>query len=623
MTQNNSPFQKAAAPLSPRQNAQALVSAGVSAHRTGNRDLAAQFFEQAIELDPNHADALQLMGLVAKEKGDKASAEAWMTKSLQIDAKQPHVHYNLANLLIARGATQEALTHYEQAIRQKPDYVEALIQYGEALATLDRMTEAEAPLRKAARLRPDDVSAVVALADYCEKTGLQSEAESLLREGLRKDPNNLFYRNNLGQALCNQMRYAEAVEILAPLEKMAPERAEIRVNLANALLGAARVEEAVAHYRKAIERDPLNYRAHSAINEILWELGRKDEVGQSFVTAERFLPNNPDIMEMAAETFLSLGRLAESEAQLLRAEKLRPNTIGQFRLWTALRLAQGRPDLAVQLAAGGLRIEPDSEDLLGKLTEAFLQLDLPDRALTVARRMEEIDPISQWAACYQVHALRLLGDEAAARRIYDYDRFVREVDLAIPAGYPSKEAWLASLKQSLEAMHLAKHEPLLQSLRGGTQTRHDLFGRPGLDPAIALLGETIRSAAQAFIDTLPYDLAHPFLRRKGQGLDWSGSWSVRLGGGGHHVDHIHQKGWISGVYYIDLPDCLENEQDKPGWIKFGEFSSKMIPRKLPWQKAVRPRPGMAVFFPSYMTHGTLPTTGEQTRLTVSFDIVPA
>ena len=183
MTQNNSPFQKAATPLTPRQNAQALVSAGISAHRTGNRDLAAQFFEQALELDPNHADALQLMGLIAKEKGDKPSAEAWMWKSLQIDGRQPHVHYNLANLLMARGAVAEALTHYEQALRQKPDYVEALIQYGEALSGEGRTTEAEAPLRKAARLHPDDVSAVVALADFCEKTGQFAETESLLRGG--------------------------------------------------------------------------------------------------------------------------------------------------------------------------------------------------------------------------------------------------------------------------------------------------------------------------------------------------------------------------------------------------------------------------------------------------------
>lgn len=619
MTQNSKP---AVAPLSSRQNAQALVSAAMAAHRSGNLDLVEQFLGQALEVDPRSYDSMQLMGLVARAKGKNESAEAWFKKSLSTEDAQPHVHYNLGNLLSARGAAAEALAHYERAVQLKPDYVEALMEYGDGLFAQGRMAEAEPILRQAVRLKPDDVGAVVALANFLERNDKLQESESLLRAGLRRDPNNLFYRNNLGQALCGQMRYAEAVEILTPLVLLAPNQAEIRVNLANALLGTGRVEEAIAEYRRAIERDPLHYHAHGSLNGLLWEIGRKDEIGQSYVLAERILPDNPDVMEMASETYLALGRLADAEAQLLRAEKLRPNTIGQYRLWTALRLSQGRPDVAVQLAVAGLRVEPDSFDLMGKLTEAFLLLDQPQQALMAARRMEEIDPDDQWGPCYQVNALRLLGDEAAARRIYDYDRLVREVDLGTPKGFESREAWLASLKDALDTLHSAQHEPLLQSLRNGTQTRHDLFGRPGIAPVIAQLGDMVMDAAQAFLDSLPDDPSHPFLRRKGRGLDWSGSWSVRLRSGGHHVDHIHQKGWISGCYYIDLPDCLENDQDKPGWIKFGESSGKAT-RKLPWQKAVRPRPGVAVFFPSYMTHGTLPTTGDQTRLTVAFDIVPA
>jgi hypothetical protein len=71
-----------------------------------------------------------------------------------------------------------------------------------------------------------------------------------------------------------------------------------------------------------------------------------------------------------------------------------------------------------------------------------------------------------------------------------------------------------------------------------------------------------------------------------------------------------------------MPDCLLDEEAKPGWIKFGEYSRSIGP-SLPWEKAVRPRPGLLVLFPSYMWHGTLPTTGDQQRLTVAFDIAPA
>jgi hypothetical protein len=37
---------------------------------------------------------------------------------------------------------------------------------------------------------------------------------------------------------------------------------------------------------------------------------------------------------------------------------------------------------------------------------------------------------------------------------------------------------------------------------------------------------------------------------------------------------------------------------------------------------IRPGVGMLVLFPSYFWHGTVPFSGERTRLTVAFDAVP-
>jgi uncharacterized protein (TIGR02466 family) len=275
----------------------------------------------------------------------------------------------------------------------------------------------------------------------------------------------------------------------------------------------------------------------------------------------------------------------------------------------------------MQVASAGLHQDPFSLDLLMKLGEALMQQDVPEQALMVALRMLELDPVNQIAVSLQVNAMRLLGDDAGARRLYDYDRFVKSEILAPPAGFQSLDDFNRHLRESLEPLHNMQHEPVQQTLRDGTQTHESLFTRPGLAPVIGTLGELILDAAARFVAGLPEDEAHPFLRRKGRGLDWAGSWSVRLEGGGHHVDHIHPKGWISGVYYVDLPDCLEDETEKPGWIKFGGFERPQT-RSLSWERAIRPQRGMVVFFPSYMRHGTLPTIGDQKRMTVSFDLVP-
>lgn len=618
MTQTNTP---AEAPLASRQNVQALVSAAISSHRTGNLPLAEQFLQQALQEMPDHPDAQQLMGMLAKEKGDLKSAEGWMVASLRGDPRQPHVHYNLGNILMARGAVQLALDHYTQAVALKADYVDALIQQGEALVALGRLEEAEIPFKTAFRLKPDMVLAVVSLADLYANTGRLDEAETLLRAALRTQPDNPFYLNNLGQLLSTRMHYEEAVRLMRNLPNVMPNQPEVFVNLANALLGLGRIDDAIAHYTRAIQLDPLNYFAHHNLNEVLFQNDRLEEVGRSFDYAKRVLPDHPDVLEMSADCMIGQKRLDQAEADLLAAEKLRPGTLAQFRLWTQLRLEQGRPDLAMQVAATGLNQHPRATDLLTHLADALLRQDVADQALTIARRLEEIDRFNQFAACYQANAHRMLGDETEARRLYDYERFVHTEILPVPERFASREEHLQHLAGKLDALHLAKHEPVQQTLRNGTQTHENLFNRPGVDPAIDELGRTILAAAEAYIAALPYDPAHPFLGRKSNGMDWAGSWSVRLNGGGHHVDHIHPKGWISGVFYVDLPPCLEDEEAKTGWIKFGEFSRPQG-NVLPWEKAVRPLPGMVVFFPSYMMHGTIPTVGDQTRLTVSFDIIP-
>jgi tetratricopeptide (TPR) repeat protein len=59
----------------------------------------------------------------------------------------------------------DAIAHYETAVRLNPDYFEAHINLGVVLAqTPERLPDAIAELEAAVRLKPDDLSAQQALA---------------------------------------------------------------------------------------------------------------------------------------------------------------------------------------------------------------------------------------------------------------------------------------------------------------------------------------------------------------------------------------------------------------------------------------------------------------------------
>ena len=101
---------------------------------------------------------------------------------------------------------------------------------------------------------------------------------------------------------------------------------------------------------------------------------------------------------------------------------------------------------------------------------------------------------------------------------------------------------------------------------------------------------------------------------------FNGVWSVRLRPDGYHSNHLHPQGWLSSACYIALPSAVERGRE--GWLKFGEPGVPTKPVLTP-EYFIKPEPGLLALFPSYMWHGTVPFGGDEPRLTIAFDIVPA
>ena len=594
-------------------NANALTASAVAARNIGDLALAEQLLRQALEADPNHGDANHFLGMLLKSKGDFPSAEALLRRSLAANDKQPPAHFNLGNLLLQRGANEEAARHFLRAVQLNVAFTDAHIKLGESLLQIGDLKGAEGPLREGFRRAPNSAAAVVALSDWCAAAGRGAEAEQLLRGGLQAEPDNIYYLNNLGKLLADAMRFAEAAVLLDKVRAMAPERWEVYVNLGNCLIGLGRPIDATAYFFEAVRLNPGSGAAHDSLNKLLWEVGRAEDVGKSFLYAKERMPDNPDLLEMAAESAIMFNRLDEAEEDLAAAEKLRPNTLIQCRLWTSLRMIQNRPDEAIALARAGLQIAPNDHSLQRDLADSCLRAGRLQDALDAARALGRSRPVSQFAVAFESSALRLLGDAAAARRLYDYERFVYRQELQ---GIDN-----AALAAALDAYHNTLYAPIYQTLNHGTQSHATLFSRPGLPEVISGLADKILDGVRQFVAGLPDDTEHPFLRRKTKDVAWSGSWSVRLRESGFHSNHIHDEGWISGSYYVETPDCVRDVENKAGWINFGGFTPPMG-AKLPAEHSVQPRPGLMVLFPSYMWHGTNPTTGDQPRLTVAFDIIP-
>jgi hypothetical protein len=191
--------------------------------------------------------------------------------------------------------------------------------------------------------------------------------------------------------------------------------------------------------------------------------------------------------------------------------------------------------------------------------------------------------------------------------------------LEAPQGFGSIDAFNAALMEVLaERQQLAMH-PLDQSLRFGAQTPRSLLADP--HPLIRQFLGTLSAPIADYLARLPKDSAHPLLCRNVGGARLFGCWSIRLHRGGYHLNHVHPAGWLSSAYYVHAPADTEDAVARSGWIKFGE--PRYPTPGVTAERAVQPRSGLLVLFPSYMWHGTMPITTEEPRVTIGTDIVPA
>lgn len=136
---------------------------------------------------PSTADAWQ-RGCELEEAGQLAEAAAAYREALFHGGPQPHICFNLGNVLYAQGQIGQAAERFRQAVELDHAFAESWNNLGNVLLELGQRQQALAAFQQALATRPVYADPHYNLADALEQLGRFSEARRHWKEYLRHEP---------------------------------------------------------------------------------------------------------------------------------------------------------------------------------------------------------------------------------------------------------------------------------------------------------------------------------------------------------------------------------------------------------------------------------------------------
>jgi len=97
-------------------------AAAVQHHQAGRLQAAEQLYRQILQVEPDHAGVLHLLGVVNAQLGKHQAGADYIRRAIALAPNWPDAHYNLGVALANRpGNMPEALQHLETALKLRPD----------------------------------------------------------------------------------------------------------------------------------------------------------------------------------------------------------------------------------------------------------------------------------------------------------------------------------------------------------------------------------------------------------------------------------------------------------------------------------------------------------------------
>ena len=262
-----------AADSEPTPDVEAVLQDALARHGSGEADGAAQLYEMALSVQPDHPLALHNLGVLRAAQGRTMEAIQLIRRAALADPGSASAHANLGALLLGQGLPEEAEPCFYRAVLADPSSTAAVCGLADVQAAQGRHDEAEKSYRRAIELDDKYTPALTGLGITLMRGGRVQEAGDLFCQSLVLQPGSARAHYNVGNALKISGRLEEAAIFYREALQLNPSFADAWTNLGNLLRDLEDDTQAVHCHKIARDLGPADPRPHLNLGQLYKDRG--------------------------------------------------------------------------------------------------------------------------------------------------------------------------------------------------------------------------------------------------------------------------------------------------------------------------------------------------------------
>jgi tetratricopeptide (TPR) repeat protein len=257
--------------------ADAYVTLGVVAYRTGRRQEALSHFLKAVETNPKHALAHRWAALIYSDQGDLANEYQALNAADELAPGDPFHALDLDHFLIHKsGDYRRALDRTLKRLGDIPPDSTDVWQVASLYRSLGEQEEAVRYYQSAIQLQPRNPSLYEDMAYSLRELGQTNEAIAAYQQAISIAPYRPTPHAGLGFIYHKDARYPEAVGEFEQALRYGDRSIETHAGLCSLYLKTGAFERALDCFQHLLERDPKNRTAANLLPYTMANLRRKE-----------------------------------------------------------------------------------------------------------------------------------------------------------------------------------------------------------------------------------------------------------------------------------------------------------------------------------------------------------